>query len=142
MILRAALGFLLSPMVAAVTYALGARVLLRSAPGPGTSFGEWIIVGLLLAGPFTYVVGIVLGLPAFLLLRRSGWLKLWLVSLAGGFAVYFQAYFCSALDRSLLCHFVGSVVYSPRRYFGTSHAGNLSRYSGCGKAFHWIGDSA
>ena len=60
-------------------------MLLRSALGPGTSLGEWIIAGLLLAWPFSYVVGIVLGLPAFLLLRRFGWLKLGLVSLAGGF---------------------------------------------------------
>jgi hypothetical protein len=75
---RILLGFVIAPLVVPVFYFVYAAITERNQ-------GASEFVGTLLNyGPYAYLFALVLGLPAFWLLRRNGYAGLWTYALAAG----------------------------------------------------------
>ncbi|MDH3214849.1 MAG: hypothetical protein OEN01_00995 [Candidatus Krumholzibacteria bacterium] len=80
---RIILGFLLAPLMTPLTFTLAGPFAFGESP---LSWDDWLLGPLLLTGPFAYVIALVLGVPAYFVLRSRGWLTLRLVSLLGATA--------------------------------------------------------
>lgn len=75
---RILLGFVIVPLVVPISYFVYAAITERNR-------GASEFVGTLVNyGPYAYLFALVLGLPAFWLLRRNGYAGLWTYALAAG----------------------------------------------------------
>ena len=75
---RVVLGYLLAPLVVPLAYFV-------FAAATGRNYGASELVGTVLNyAPYAYIFALLLGVPAFWLLRRSGQAGLWSFALAAG----------------------------------------------------------
>lgn len=75
---RVILGYLIAPLIVPLAYFVFAAT-------TGRNYGASELAGTLLNyGPYAYLFALVLGIPAFWLLRRSGYAGLWSYALAAG----------------------------------------------------------
>ena len=117
MILRIFLGFFITPMVVAVVFAFGEYLSVKGYPGPNLTFEEALLGGILLAAPFSYFTMLVAGVPIFFLFRKLGWLKLWIVSFAGGIGgaliggILIGTTIISLLALSTFCGLIAGAIF-------------------------------
>jgi hypothetical protein len=75
---RVVLGYVIAPLIVPLAYFI-------FAAATGRNYGGSELVGTLLNyGPYAYLFAVLLGIPAFWLLRRSGHAGLWPFALAAG----------------------------------------------------------
>jgi hypothetical protein len=75
---RLILGYVIAPLIVPLVYFIFAAV-------TGRNYGASELAGTLLNyGPYAYLFALLLGTPAFWLLRRSGYAGLWSYALAAG----------------------------------------------------------
>jgi hypothetical protein len=109
-ILRLLAAFSVTPLLAALVFAVGQPLL--PSGGPAISFSTHLFGGLLMAGPPAYALALILGVPAYFALEALGRFRFWLVSFLGaaaGSAVGFWA-FGTYPAQALLCGLGGLVA--------------------------------
>ena len=101
---RVILGFVIAPLIVPIAYFL-------LAAATGRNYGTSEFVGTLLNyGPYAYLFALVLGTPAFWLLRRSGHAGLWSYALAAGVIGLIGAGLLSAVGLKLGGVLVGTLA--------------------------------
>jgi hypothetical protein len=109
--LRISVGFMVAPMVAVIVFTVGIAVLNGTLEKIGIS--EFVIGAFLLVGPWAYAIGLILGLPLFLLLRKVNFVKAWIFFITGGIAGLLAGLYLlngSAHDsKTILCSLGGGL---------------------------------
>jgi hypothetical protein len=101
---RVVLGYVIAPLVVPLAYFV-------VAAATGRNYGASELVGTLLNfGPYAYLFTALLGLPAFLLLRRSGHLELWSIAVAAGVIGLLGAGLMSAIGLKIEGVLVGALA--------------------------------
>ncbi len=80
--LKVWLGFCLAPLMTPATFVVGS--LIAFGDPPELNWEENVVSAVLLTGPYAFAVTLLLGVPGYYLLLSCGWLKAWVVLLAGG----------------------------------------------------------
>jgi hypothetical protein len=102
--LRVILGFVIAPLIAPLAY-----FLLSAATEPNHGSSE--LAGTLLTyGPYAYLFALLLGVPAFMLLRRSGYAGVWSYALAAGVIGLIGAWLFSTIGLKVEGVGVGAVA--------------------------------
>jgi len=114
---RVLLAFLLTPLLAALVFATGQPLavgLTRAAVNVPAEVDVWHLLGggLLMAAPIAYAIALVLGVPAYFMLKTFGQLKFSVVSLAGTAAGLCTGYWAFWIypAQVLLCGLGGLVA--------------------------------
>jgi hypothetical protein len=101
---RVILGFVIAPLIVPLAYFI-------FAAATGRNHGASELAGTLLTyGPYAYLFALLLGIPAFWLLRKSGHAGLWSFALAAGAIGLIGAGLLSAIGLKLEGVYIGTLA--------------------------------
>jgi hypothetical protein len=113
--MRIIIGFIVTPIVFSVAFAIGEYLFVMVYSEHELTLIEWLLGGILLAAPFSYIVMLVVGVPAFFIFRKFGWLRLWIVALTGAITSAMIGVFLFRTTllslHSVICGLLAGVIF-------------------------------